>query len=107
MSHLRGPKASDIETLSHAHVCFTTGGKSGDFEKGVDSALGDDVTDLQKDTSLQVRSPIVGYLNLTKTMIGAGVLALPYAMNKAGWALGSILLVMSTIGAMTGILIIF
>lgn len=40
------------------------------------------------------------YINLTNTIIGAGMLGLPYAFAKSGWILGSVLLF---IGAITTI----
>jgi hypothetical protein len=35
-----------------------------------------------EELAVQTRHPIAGYLNMTKTMIGAGILALPSAFNK-------------------------
>lgn len=36
----------------------------------------------EEELAVQTKSPIAGYLNMAKTMIGAGILALPSAFNK-------------------------
>ena len=48
-----------------------------------------------------------GLLNLLKTMIGSGVLALPFAFSRSGWALGLLMLGLSCAGAATGMAILF
>jgi hypothetical protein len=45
----------------------------------------------EEELAVQTRHPIAGYLNMTKTMIGAGILALPSAFNKVQYSCGVLL----------------
>jgi amino acid permease len=67
----------------------------------VEPAVHDVVSPVDKPPPLS--SFIAGYVNLTKTMIGSGVLALPFAFNKAGYVLGMFQLLLSWAGALTGL----
>jgi amino acid permease len=43
--------------------------------------------------SANVASPFSCYVNLANTILGSGMLGLPYAFSRTGWVLGSILLI--------------
>ena len=47
------------------------------------------------EAAFRTAHPLAGYVNLLKTCIGAGILALPYAFSQTGWALGLAILVIT------------
>ncbi|KAH3760793.1 amino acid transporter [Pelomyxa schiedti] len=66
-------------------------------------ANGDDGNDKQKEGTSSVPAMVV---NLAKTMVGAGILSLPYAMSNTGLLLGSLLIVTFACLSLFGLLLL-
>ena len=93
----------DTEDLHRSHHRLASEGDEGDVEMldkyGVDGdADGDDIDHVRTipstEADLRNRATWLScYINLTSTILGAGMLGLPYAYANMGWILGTLLII--------------